>query len=383
MSAGQRAETGLDQGAAFRELIAILLEMVPEGAALVGCERWGDPQAQKGFPMKPIRYLEFFRPKSNNYLCQCAVFPRHGCRETYCFGKETCWHRESTDFAAGLLLMIDDLTDDPALLAKRHPKTGKPKHYPLSVIDGLPPTALIETSPGNFQAYYVFDAPVLDAALFRALIEGFINKQGYDTGMAGINRIGRPGFGVNGKEEHKDANGWPFRVRFAAWDSSRRYSPEAIAKGLGISLASATIQMRSARIASSEDIQERIETFNYTEKALERLGLADPAEGYDADGWRDIDCPWMDGHSGKSDAQRASGTAIREPSPLTFGPDGKSIGNDWYGSFKCFHGGCIDKKWRDLTEWISEQAAADMNSFSDDDAAYWAAYLEKDHDGPD
>ena len=54
------------------------------------------------------------------------------------------WRRRKDQFAGGILLMIDDLGDGPG------------SKFQLSKIDELPPTALIETSPGNFQAIYMF-----------------------------------------------------------------------------------------------------------------------------------------------------------------------------------------------------------------------------------
>ena len=59
----------------------------------------------------------------------------------------------------------------------------------------------------------------------------------------------------------------------------------------------------------------------------------------DMSGWQDVTCPWTDGHTGGVD----NGAAIREPAEE----------NGWTGAFRCHHGTCEGKGWRELTEWLS------------------------------
>ena len=63
-------------------------------------------------------------------------------------GDDGRWRRSKDNFAGGLCLMIDDLGDGPGSRA------------PLSTIKALKPTALVETSPSNYQAIYLFDGLV-------------------------------------------------------------------------------------------------------------------------------------------------------------------------------------------------------------------------------
>lgn len=57
----------------------------------------------------------------------------------------------------------------------------------------------------------------------------------------------------------------------------------------------------------------------------------------------DIRCPWTGDHTGQVD----NGAALGLP----------SAENGWTGAFKCHHGSCEDRRFRDLTEWVSEEMA--------------------------
>ena len=74
-------------------------------------------------------------------------------------------------------------------------------------------------------------------------------------------------------------------------------------------------------------------------------------EEADYSGWIQITCPWTDDHADGAD----TGAAIREPAEE----------NEFYGAFRCHHGHCADRGWRDLTEWLSchsEQMLAEVNA---------------------
>lgn len=296
------------------DFLAAMYRYLPEEARVMACQFRGDPNADiKGkWRATPIKSTAQLDDGANVYFCVSAM-KRNEAGE---------YRRRKDNFAGGILLMIDDVGD------------GAGSKWPLSTVAALPPTALIESSPGNHQAVYFFDSLVTDQEKLNQLISGFINKSflGRDPGMAGINRVFRPPFGVNGKPKH---GGW--HVRCAEWQPKRRYSIEAIATAFGIELAARVRKPRGATIGKAESIA----AFVAARSALRAAGML-KREAVDRAGWQDIVCPWTEVHTGAAN----NGAAIREPAEE----------NAWCGAFRCHHGGCEGKGWRELTDWITENA---------------------------
>lgn len=316
----------------IEEFVSAMRLFVPDDSRILLCQFRGDPAADiKGkWRAHVLNDAAMIDEQANVYLCVSAM-RRNGRGE---------FRRRKENFAGGLLLMIDDLGSGPA--AK----------FPLTKIDALPPSALVETSPANFQAIYLFDRLVEDTALFEALIRAFIEAQflGQDTGMAGVNRVFRPPAGTNGKPKH---NGW--RVRGQEWHPERRYSPKDIAKAFGLELARAGPRVPRGATANKA---ESIRAFIGVRAALRTAGMLKREEP-DMAGWCDVQCPWVEEHTGAKD----NGAAIRIPDEE----------NAWAGAFKCHHGACADRHWRDLTQWLAEsqeELLADINN-SDRGWAYY------------
>lgn len=207
---------------------------------------------------------------------------------------------------------------------------------PLSTIDVLPPTALIETSPANFQAWYFLSQPELDKYRFDALIRAFIDQKllGSDPGMSGITRVGRLPFGMNGKKKHKG-----FKTVVREWHADRRFTTDDLVEKFGLTLKGQNRPM--PKLARTESIVElgRIwaATFTWLDKAS-MIKRPSP----DSSGWYEMSCPWRDNHTGRAD----TGAAIREPTD----------DNGWTGGFRCHHGHCRDKGWRHLTDWVNDMS---------------------------
>lgn len=298
----------------IEEFLAAMRLFVPDDSRILVCQFRGDPGADiKGkWRAAVLNDCSMLDDMANVYVCVSAM--RRNERGEF--------RRRKQNFAGGLLLMIDDLGSGPA--AK----------FPLGTIDALPPSALIETSPDNYQAIYLFDRLVEDAALFEALIRAFIDAQflGKDTGMAGVNRVFRPPAGTNGKPKH---NGW--RVSMRDWRPERRYGPEDIARAFNLTLAKAGPRIPRGATADKAD---NIRNFIAVRSALRSAGMIKREEP-DMAGWSDIQCPWVHEHTGGID----NGAAIRLPDE----------DNAWYGAFKCFHGSCNGRGWRHLTQWLTEE----------------------------
>lgn len=297
----------------MKEFLSAMYLHAPEASRVMACQFRGDPNAdiQGKWIARPVTNVAQLDDSANVYLAVSAM------------GKNARgeFRRRKENFSGGLLLMIDDIG------------TGPGSKFPFALLVAAQPTALIETSPDNHQAVYMFSEGVRDADKFNALINGFITKQflGRDTGMAGINRVFRPPYGVNGKPKY---GGW--RVACREWAPWRRYRIEELAEAFGIDLASAGPRApRGATIGKAEGIR----AFVAVRSALRAAGML-KGEEPDMAGWQGIVCPWTEEHTGGVD----NGAGIREPAEE----------NAWVGAFRCHHGGCEGRGWRELTDWLAE-----------------------------
>lgn len=307
----------------IRAFLSALHLYVPEHARVLFCQFRGSPNddVPGKWRARVARDPDNLDPWANIYVCVSAM-QRNDAGE---------FRRRKENFAGGLCLMVDDLG------------TGLGAKQPLTTIDPLPPSALIETSPENFQAIYLFDKLETNEAQFDALIRAFVQNtliSPANSGMDGINRVFRPPFGVNGKEKYA-REGKPWAVRMAAFNPERRYSVEQIAEAFGLSLvAENRVRRASDYLAAVQP--ERRKAFLDLYRVMRSAGMLKREEP-NRSGWIDIICPWKDDHSDGAD----NGASIRVPDEE----------NEYYGAFRCHHGHCEGKGWRDLTDWLATEAA--------------------------
>lgn len=289
---------------------------LPDDERLILCGVAGDPDVRSDFAWRPYAWRPgkdiAFDERRNGYVAVASFRAM----------PDGTWRRRAEAFAAGRALMIDDIGTKLA----------------ANIVDPLPPSALIETSPGNYQAWYLFEEPVRDRGEFDALIRAFIAQKllGSDPGMSGVTRVGRiPGF-TNVKAKY----GGAFRVRLDHLDADRRYAPKQIVEAFGLELTRPrTVDLTRV---SSEMLRHRAEMFAAAIHWLRINGMLKREEPNVA-GWVPIHCPWSAEHTGHVD----TGAAIRLPSEE----------NGFYGAFRCHHGHCVDKGWSALTDWIADEAA--------------------------
>lgn len=307
------------------EFLRAMYVHVPEAARVMSCQFRGDPNAEiKGkWVARPLTRTVQLDDGANVYLAVSAMGRNE--RGEY--------RRRKENFVGGILLMIDDIG------------TGPGSKFPMAILDAARPTALIETSPNNHQAVYMFSELVTDPTRMDSLVTGFILKQflGKDTGMAGINRVFRPPFGVNGKPKY---GGW--RVRCVDWAPERRYSVDELARAFGIELGQcAHVRKPSGATVGKAD---GMKAFVNVRQALRSAGMLRREEA-DMSGWQDVVCPWTDGHTDHAN----NGAAIREPNEE----------NGWVGAFRCHHGSCEGRGWKALTDWIAENQAEMLDRVND------------------
>lgn len=316
---------------AATQFIGLLEKMVPPEARLILCQFSGDPDTvDDSTKWRPKVWKQaLIQENWNIYLCVSAM-GRGGVGDKFRRTKE-CWE-------GGLAFMVDDVGTK----------------LPMSLVEKLEPTALVETSPGNFQAIYVFDTLVEKVADQEALINNFVDRycgeEGKkDPGMKGINRVFRPPFGINGKAKYKGEDGRPWRVRLRRFNPEARYTPQAIAAAFGITLEVPLPTYRSNR--KPGDREARIEDFRRIFELILSAGIVkDKSRPFNRAGWAQVHCPWRDGHTGRAD----TGAAIRWP----------ATDNDFYGAFRCHHGHCEHRTWSDFCQFVADGLGDDLNEIN-------------------
>lgn len=303
------------------QFLAAMFPVVPADERVILCGFAGNPHDRTPNAWRPRPWLPGdslpFSDRFNAYVC-VSTFHMHA---------DSTWRRRREGFAAACAVMVDDIGTK----------------VPMSVIDLLTPSALIETSSGNFQAWYFLVEPLRDCAAFTALVDAFIAVQllSRDPGMAGFNRVGRlPGY-VNGKPQH---GGW--RCELHTLNGELRYGVPELRRAFKLP-AARTFSARQSDEARHHAqgmhpalAKERIAAFRNYLFHLQRWNMLKSGSP-DAGGWMPIRCPWTDEHTGRAD----SGAALRLPAEE----------NAFHGAFRCHHGHCADRGWRVLTDWIVEQ----------------------------
>lgn len=275
----------------------------------------GDPNKVDKAAWRPVDWYPGKRIHMSEQLnVYCTV-------STFTKSDDGSFRRRIANISAGAAFMVDDIGTK----------------VDASAVNDLTPSAIIETSPDNFQYWYFFDAPLRDIDRFDALIRAFITKIGDDPGMAGVNRVGRlPGF-ANGKEKYGG-----FQTRLISLTDAR-YSVNEIVAAMGLELIG---QVRKRQKLLPQEAAGRNLAFLGAYKYLKQSGMI-KSKRPDKSGWMQVTCPWTDGHTDAAD----NGAAIREPHEE----------NGYYGAFRCHHGSCEGRGWSELTEWLAE-AVEDINS---------------------
>jgi hypothetical protein len=284
--------------------------------------------AWKALPWRPEWRMpaRAINPSANNYVCVSSFAP----------DKTGDYARRKIMFAALHAVMIDDLGTK----------------LPMSDLK-LPPSALVETSPGNYQAWLFLASAVRTIEAAEKLIDEMIRvgiSAQMDPGMGGVTRVARLPVGANGKAKYRDRDGNPWRQNMPEFEPERRYTAREIAKAYGLDL---TVTQRAARPAPRAGVDpERVAVVKW----LRLLGLLGKEL---RDGYHEMICPWVDEHS---DGGR-TGTYFMEPGE----------GNSWMGGFNCHHGHCMDRDINDLIGFVRARKTGLANGSEKDSSSTAAA----------
>ena len=205
----------------------------------------------------------------------------------------------------------------------------------------LPPSWLLETSPGNYQSGYLLREPLADGLVADRLMNAIVAAGLCDPGANGPRaRLARLPVAVNGKHSPH------FACRMLVWEPELRYSVEDLVDGLQLEMAQGSRPKRpEGRQAQDRPVDGDQVWFQRPEEnvvfvALRNRGLYKVPLG---GGKHDITCPWIEEHTGKADG----GSAYFEPDDL------------WpIGGFKCLHGHCAGRNVRDLLRVLEIQVNA-------------------------
>ena len=241
-------------------------------------------------------------------------------------GKERYWRGEAS-FGHGLAIMIDDIGQ-----GKSAKGDFKVEHFE----NILPPTVVVETSPGNHQIWYFLDRPEQSLIRFKSFLSSFVSnvlKTGGDNTIKDVSRYGRLPGGINNKRfgpnegyKYVDEDGKPLKVHLLSKDYSRRYSIDQITKAFKF-----TISLPSTRPESffKEEYKFDEAWLRMAEGILDAAKLGEGSGGsvvMNMSGKFRILCPWGHTHSNGD----PSGAYFRGPIP------GAEISH----VFGCGHDGC-------------------------------------------
>jgi hypothetical protein len=244
----------------------------------------------KGFTSQ--RYRDGYVRGEQVYFCISTVkdIPRHA------FLK-----RQLTDLVRTYAIVLDDCGTKVPLPA-------------------VPPTWVIESSPGNFQYGYRLEGGA-DPAAAAALIDSLIAARLTDPGAGGANRVMRLPGSLNAKPQH---NGW--RARVTVWQPQMAYTVATLAQGFAVVPRAARAPAADRHVQDGPD-----PVFDWL------IGAGMIKDGPNARGWYGLMCPWEENH---------------QTPPLDHGTDYRP-GDP--GAFKCLHGSCASQSTATLKAWILEQ----------------------------
>lgn len=284
-------------------------------------EAFGPGAKYRVYPLNDTA-LAKLREDENLYYCVGAVTP-YEYEDTGNKG----WKRRVEDIGAGVVVGFDDIG------TKTMKKCGKGLDF---FEQTLPPTAVIETSPGNFQLLYFLAAPILDSHeygdVLRSIIKPLSERYGIDK-LADVNRVLRLPFGINNKTledgslKYPDEDGNPWRVRLVYADYDVRYSPEEIATAYELEIVPTPRKSEVVRrVAGREEDSYKAAGFDLIAEAYTKAGRAWSTRTEAGRKYR-ICCPFEGEHASggmNDDAFIADPTASK----------------NGYFTFGCSHGSC-------------------------------------------
>lgn len=300
----------------------------------------GDPGQAKDVAWRP-------RPWRPEGLLPASPERTNGYVAISSFGRapDGSFRRQKALFKSCRMIMVDDVGTK----------------VPVANAAKLSPTWKVLTSPGNEQWLYLLHGgdthrELVDAVLNGLVAQALLPKDDKDPGMKGVTRVARiPGF-INGKA----AYGGNFRVQWTQTEGNT-YNLMDLVKGFGLTLEVARPRIVLGPERNEDSIKERAAAFKTYFRTAQRYGLTGPYKS-NAAGWQEVRCPWENEHSNSK-----AGADIRLPAEE----------NEYYGSFKCHHGHCEGKGWRQFTDYLDSLTVTDIDAANES----WRQFEDIINDG--
>lgn len=302
--------------------LAILSEARPLGSAVPVIAFPGDPYSvdKSAWHSSAWIYGANTLSPSNNLFVGVSAFTA-GDGKT--IRPNSFFSRKKENFSALQAVMIDDVGNGPG------------SKLPMSSVK-LDPTWMVETSPDNYQAWYVLADPCTDRAAAEHFIDMLVShglNAKNDPGMRGVSRVGRLPGGVNGKAKYAG-----FVTRLVDIDEGARFSLPQIASAYGMSMSAARNTEYNATTLPV-GLNAVTPTCELIPRLLNLKGMVLGATN--KDGWTPVLCPWADTHTGGD----ISGTGYSLPSEK----------NNHAGGFQCHHGHCQDRTISNVIAWADAE----------------------------
>lgn len=295
-----------------------------------------------GFWPVPWKEGKFINDRANCYVCISASIKTPNPRT----GELRYWRGEAS-FGHGLCLMVDDIGTG---------KGSKGKMGLEDICGVLQPTAIVETSPNNYQCFYFLEEPTADMRRFKAFLTCFVGtvlKNGGDHTIKDVARYGRMPVGVNNKRtspkgpfKYADEDGKPWRVRLHAANYKRRYTMEDIAHAFKFQIL---VPNPPRLVIDESEYKYDSMWLREAERIADKLKIGEGSNGsvqLNMSGKYRIRCPWGDDHTNGD----PYGAYFRGPIP----------GADVEFVFGCAHDSCRKTYKRNWGVFVDELVMPDI-----------------------
>lgn len=314
-------------------LIGLFAGRVRKGENVVVLGFSGDPKMQRSWQPIAMR----------NQLPGCIHPDNNGYANISLLSEDSNGNLKAkkANVARTNIIMVDDLTQEQ--------------------IDDLPivPTYSVETSPNNYQAGYLLDAPLSDQVIANKLMQEIGKSCGGDPGANNTVRWFRLPYCANTKQSVIDVYGKAFQTRLVIWKPGNKYTPQQIAEVFNIDITPQQKSTASKKVANaSAQVLSQFSPGN--DHLLQYLEQQKMLSGkISNDGWHVLnECPWYKEHTDQ------------DPLGSGYGPLGS--GTDSQGQpyklrrFHCFHGHCADRDISDFYQYLIDNGYEPI----DDDPKY-------------
>lgn len=182
------------------DFVAAIFMTAGDGAIPVVCSKAGDPTNDSGWPPQAVRNVDSQCPPDHNNYFNCSTFRRDF---------DGTIRAKKANFAFYAATVLDDVGSKVA----------------FDRLEGIQPSWIIETSPGNFQVGFIHDTPQQDLGLIDRLHRALRARGLSDPdALNGATRWARLPVAINGKHKYRDSANEAFRCKLVTWNPERRFS---------------------------------------------------------------------------------------------------------------------------------------------------------------